>query len=163
RTNLTAPLTSAKKADFVDHDDDHPNNVAPVIFPAGWSKGGDAYLVNDTYDVWRMAPDGSGGTRLTDGVKDGVVHRLLNFPPFSASPEERAYDLSKPLYFSLRGKKTKQSGYALRDADGSVKRLVLADAAYSTLIRADSAPVFAYSRQRYDEPPNLHVGSDIAN
>ncbi len=68
-----------------------------------------------------------------------------------------------PLYFSLRGKKTKQSGYALRSADGSVKRLVLADAGYGALVRADSAPVFAYSRQRYDEPPNLHVGSDIAN
>ena len=112
RTNLTASLTSSKKADFVDHDDDHPNNVPPVIFPAGWTKGGDAYLVNDTYDVWRVALDGSGGTRLTDGAKDGVVHRLVNFAPFTASPEERAYDLSKPLYFSLRGKKTKQSGYA---------------------------------------------------
>jgi len=38
RTNLTASLTSSKKADFVDHDDDHPNNVAPVINPAGWTK-----------------------------------------------------------------------------------------------------------------------------
>ena len=163
RTNLTASLTSSKKADFVDHDDDHPNNVAPVIFPAGWAKGGDAYLVNDTYDVWRIALDGSGGTRLTDGAKDGVVHRLMNFAPFTASAEDRAYDLSKPQYFSLRGKKTKQSGYAVREADGSVKRIILADAAYSALVRADSAPVFAYSRQRYDEPPNLHMGTDIAN
>jgi hypothetical protein len=58
RTNLTTSLTSSKKADFVDHDDDHPNNVAPVINPAGWAKGGNAYLVNDTYDVWRLALDG---------------------------------------------------------------------------------------------------------
>jgi dipeptidyl aminopeptidase/acylaminoacyl peptidase len=163
RTNLTASLTSSRKADFVDHDDDHPNNVPPVIFPAGWAKGGDAYLLNDTYDVWRVALDGSGGTRLTDGAKDGVVHRLINFAPFTASPEERAYDLSKPLYFSVRGKRTKQSGYTLREADGSIHRLVLADAGYGPLTRADSAPVFAYSRQRYDESPSLRVGTDIAN
>jgi dipeptidyl aminopeptidase/acylaminoacyl peptidase len=163
RTNLTANLTSTKKADFVDHDDDHPNNVPPVIFPAGWAKGGDAYLVNDTYDVWRIAADGSGGTRLTDGAKDGVIHRLINLAPFTASPEERAYDLSKSLYVSIRGKRTKQSGYAVRNADGAVNRLVLADAGYGPLGRADSAEVFVYSRQRYDEPPTLRLGADIAN
>jgi dipeptidyl aminopeptidase/acylaminoacyl peptidase len=163
RTNLTASLTSSKKADFVDHEDDHPNNVPPVIFPAGWARGGDAYLLNDTYDVWRVALDGSGGTRLTDGAKDGVIHRLINFAPLTAPAEERAYDLSKPLYFSLRGKKTKQSGYALREADGTTRRLILADAGYGQLTRADSAPVFAYPRQRYDEPPSLRVGTDIAN
>lgn len=162
RTNLTASLTSSKKADFVDHDDDHPNNVPPVIPPAGWAKGGNALLLNDAYDVWRVSLDGSGGTRLTDGAKDGVVHRLINFAPFSASADDRAYDLSKPVYFSLRGKKTKQSGYAVRSPEGTVSRLVLADAGYGALTRADSAPVFAYSRQRYDEPPNLHLGADIA-
>ena len=115
-----------------------------------------------TYDVWRVALDGSGGRRLTEGAKDGVIHRLINFAPFTASAEDRAYDLSKPLYFSIRGKKTKQSGYAVRNADGALNRVILTDAAYGPLTRADSAPVFAYSRQRYDEAPNLHVGSDIA-
>ncbi|MEP6494954.1 MAG: prolyl oligopeptidase family serine peptidase [bacterium] len=162
RTNTTASLTSSKKADFVDHDDDHPNNVRPVLSPAGWAKGGDVLLLNDTYDVWRVKLDGSGGSRLTDGAKDGVVHRLISFVPFTASPEERAYDLTKPLYFSVRGKKTKQSGYAVLDG-GAVKRLILADAGYGALLRADSAPVFAYTRQRYDESPSLHLGTDIAN
>ena len=79
QTNLTAKLTSNKKADFVDHDDDHPNNVAPVINPAGWTKGGDGVFRERTYDVWQLKLDGSGGTRLTDGAKDGVMHRLVNF------------------------------------------------------------------------------------
>jgi dipeptidyl aminopeptidase/acylaminoacyl peptidase len=163
RTNLTATLTSTKKADFVDHGDDHPNNVAPIIAPAGWTKGGDAYLVNDTYDVWRLALDGSGGKRLTDGAKDGVVHRLVNFAPFTAPADERAFDLTQPVYFSLRGKRTKQSGYAvLEPGAAAARRLILADAAYGPLARADSAAVFAFTRQRYDEPPNLHLGGDIA-
>ncbi len=163
RTNLTASLTSTGKADFVNHDDDHPNNVPPVIAPAGWTKAGDAYLLNDTYDVWRVALDGSGGARLTDGAKSGVVHRFINFAPVSAGPQERAFDLAKPVYFSLRGKTTKQGGYARRNANGSVDRLILADAGHGALIRADSAPVFAYSRQRYDEPPTLYLGADVAN
>jgi len=162
KTNLTATLTASKKADFVNHDDDHPNNVAPVINPVGFARGGEAYLVNDTYDVWRIALDGTGGTRLSDGAKDRVVHRLLNFAPGTASPEDRAPDLSKPIYFTLSGKKTKQSGWARRGTDGNVERIVLADAAHGGLSRADSAPVYAYTRQRYDESPSLRMGTDIA-
>jgi dipeptidyl aminopeptidase/acylaminoacyl peptidase len=163
KTNLTATLTAGKQADFVNHDDDHPNNVAPVIDPAGWSKNSDAYFVNDTYDVWKLALDGSGGTRLTDGAKDGVVHRLSNTANSASSAEERAIDLSKPVYVTLRGKKTKQSGYARLNPDGKVERLVLADAGYGALVRADSAPVVAFSRQSYDEPPKLFMGTDVAN
>jgi dipeptidyl aminopeptidase/acylaminoacyl peptidase len=163
RTNLTGVLTASKKADFVDHDDDHPNNVAPVISPAGWSKDGKTYLLNDTHDVWAIALDGSGGEKLTDGAKDGVVHRLVNFAPFNASPAERAFDLGKPQLFTLTGKKTKQSGFARREPSGAVRRLVLADAAYGGLAKADSAAVFAFTRQRYDESPNVYVGADLAS
>jgi dipeptidyl aminopeptidase/acylaminoacyl peptidase len=163
RTNLTAVLTASKKADFVDHDDDHPNNVAPVISPAGWSKDGKTYLLNDTHDVWAIALDGSGGTKLTDGAKDGVVHRLVNFAPFNGPLAERAFDLGKPQLLTLTGKKTKQSGFARREPSGAVRRLVLADAAYGGLAKADSAAVFAFTRQRYDESPNVYVGADLAN
>jgi dipeptidyl aminopeptidase/acylaminoacyl peptidase len=163
RTNLTAVLTAAKKADFVDHDDDHPNNVAPVIFPAGWTRDGNSYLVYDTHDVWQLALDGSGGTKLTDGAKDGVVFRLVSFAPFNASAEERAFDLTKPQYFSLYGRKTKQSGYARRSPAGAIERMAFADARYAGFAKADSAQVFTYTRQRYDESPNVYVGTDLAS
>jgi dipeptidyl aminopeptidase/acylaminoacyl peptidase len=165
RTNLSANV----KADFVDHDDDHPNNVPPIINPAGWDKTGNAYLVNDTYDVWSLKADGSGGTKLTSGAANGVVHRAVNFAAgtgFGApqgSALDRAFDLTKPLYFTIRGKKTKQSGYAVRQANGTVDRIVLADVGHSALVKADSAAVFAYARQNYVTPPTLRVGSDIAN
>jgi predicted peptidase len=169
RTNLSASLTSTGKADFVDKDDDHPNNVPPIIGPAGWDKTGNNYLVNDTYDVWSLKADGSGGTKLTNGAATGVVHRAINFAVgggFGApqgSALDRAFDLTKPLYFTVRGKKTKQSGYAVRNANGNVDRIILADAGHGALVRADSAPVFAYSRQTYVEPPVLRLGTDIAN
>jgi dipeptidyl aminopeptidase/acylaminoacyl peptidase len=162
KTNVTATLTSSKKADFVDHDDDHPNNVAPVIGTAGWTREG-TLLVYDTYDVWQIALDGSGGAKLTDGAKDGVVHRIVNLAPFSAPADERAIDLSKPQLFSIVGKKTKQSGWARRSPSGTMERLVFADAQYSALQKADSATVYAFTRQRYDESPNVYVGSEFSS
>ncbi|MCA0374348.1 MAG: prolyl oligopeptidase family serine peptidase [Gemmatimonadetes bacterium] len=159
QTNLTAPLTRAGKADFVDHDNDHPNPV-PHIFPiAGWAKDG-ALLLNDTHDVWRAPLDGGAPQRLTDGARDGVVHRLVSFTPFSASPTDRAVDLSQPVHLSLFSPRTKASGYA-RLAGGTVERLVFGDASMRGLVRADSAPVYAFVRNRYDESPNVFVGSDL--
>lgn len=160
RTNLTGMLTRGGKVDFVDHDDDHPTDI-PHIFPVvAWSKAGDILLVNDTHDVWRLAVNGSGGTRLTDGARENLVYRVANFAPPGASVSDRAVDLSAPVYFSLTGRRSKQSGYARRAADGSVQRLVLVDAGHSALVKADSANVFAFLRQRYDTSPNIFVGSD---
>ncbi|HEY0930984.1 MAG TPA: prolyl oligopeptidase family serine peptidase [Gemmatimonas sp.] len=163
RTNLTASVTRGGKADFVDHDDDHPTDI-PHIFPiVAWSKAGDALLVNDTHDVWRLATDGSAATRLTNGASERVAHRLVNFAPFNASAADRAVDLSAPQYLALTGRQTKQSGYARLNADGTVQRLLLVDAGHSGFVKADSANVVAFMRQRYDTSPNVFVGTDPAS
>ncbi|HEX7939474.1 MAG TPA: prolyl oligopeptidase family serine peptidase, partial [Gemmatimonadaceae bacterium] len=169
KTNLTATLTSSGKADFVDHEDDHPNNVPPVINPAGWDKTGSTYLAYDTHDLWSLKLDGSGGVKLTDGAKSGIAYRLINWaagPSQFGGPQlsalDRAYDLTKPLYFTLFGLKTKQSGFAVRNTNGTVDRLLLGDARYAMYPKADSAQVFVYTKQRYDTPPSVHMGSDIA-
>lgn len=163
RTNLTASVTRGGKADFVDHDDDHPTDI-PHIFPiVAWSKQGDALLVNDTHDVWRLAADGSAATRLTNGAREQVAHRLVSAAGFNASVVDRAVDLSAPQYFALTGRQTKQSGYARLNADGTVQRLLLIDAGHSGFVRADSANVVAFLRQRYDTSPNVFVGADPAS
>lgn len=166
RTNLTAPLrASTAGLDFVDRDDDHPVDVLPPIGSPSWSKDGTALLVNGEYDVWSLAMDGTGGKRLTDGARDGIVHRVqvIGAPAFGGSAADRAVDLRKPLTFTLYGKRTKQSGYARRAVSGQVQRLLLADASIGGLMKADSVERYAFTRQRFDESPNIFVaGADLA-
>lgn len=163
RTNLTAALTRNDRARFVNPDEDHPTDI-PHIYPiAAWSRRGDALFVNDTYDVWQLALDGSGGTRITAGANEKLVHRLINFASFGGSVVEKAVDPEGTLYFTLNGRLTKQSGYARRTAGAQVERLVLIDAGHSGLTRADSVDVFAFTRQRYDTSPNVFVGRDLTN
>jgi dipeptidyl aminopeptidase/acylaminoacyl peptidase len=154
RTNLTARLTAAG-ASFADPEWDYPHDFPPPSGVAGWTRGDGAVLVYDRYDVWRLAPDGSGGRRLTDGAAERVVHRYAR-----TRDDSEGIDLAKPLYLSLFGERSKRSGYArVARAGGAVERLVFEDARVTRLARADSADVFAFTRERFDDSPDWFVGS----
>ncbi len=160
RTNLTSALR-AKGADFVDHDDDHPSDVASPVGSPVWSKDGSTLLVYSDYDIWALNANGSGGRRLTDGAREGLQHRLVSFVAFNAPPADRAVDLSKSIYLSLYGKRSKQSGYALLKPSGELQRLQLANAAIGSLAKADSADRTIYTRQTFAESPNVFVGDAL--
>jgi dipeptidyl aminopeptidase/acylaminoacyl peptidase len=162
RTNLTARL-AAGRVDFVDREDDHPMDVLPPIGTPFWSKDGNTLLVNGAYDVWALALDGSGGRMLTNGARDGLEYRVVSFAGFGGTAAERAVDLSKPVYLSLYGKRSKKSGYA-RLANGAVTTLTIGDAQYAALAKADSSDTYIYTRQRFDESPNVFMAkSDLAD
>jgi dipeptidyl aminopeptidase/acylaminoacyl peptidase len=158
RTNLTAKVRAAQKADFVDRDDDHPSDVLGPWSSPAWSKDGKTMFAYTEYDVWAIPVDGSGGTRLTNGARDGVQHRLVSLAGFSASAADRAVDRSKPVWIALYGKKTKQSGYAQLMPDGRVNRVIFEKAQVSGLQKADSADRYAFVRQTFEDSPDVFVG-----
>ena len=147
RIELTAP-----GADFADRESDTPTDELPPHGFAGWTADDQAVLLYDKYDIWRVRADGTGAERLTRGAEDSTIYRYVRL-----DREERGIDLSRPLYFSTFGDRSKKSGYSVLSA-GTVKRLVWDDARTSRLMRADSAPVFAYTRERFDDAPDWFVG-----
>jgi dipeptidyl aminopeptidase/acylaminoacyl peptidase len=81
------------------------------------------------------------------------VHRYAR----TARRDDDGIDLAGTVYLSLFGKRTKQSGYA-RLRGGAVERLVLDDASVNRLARADSANVYAFTRERFDDSPDWFAG-----
>lgn len=155
RTNLTANV----KATFADPDWDYPTDFAPSEGFAGWTKGDGAVLVYDTYDIWSLKPDGSGGTRLTDGAAEQLQHRVAN-----VSPSPDGIDTGKPLYLSLTGRRSKKTGYAKLTVGSAPQHLILNDERVIGLARADSADVFLFRREKFDVSPNWYVaGADLTN
>ena len=154
RTATRAVLGTAADAVFENEEYDYPVEALPPYGLAGWTRDDDALLVYDRYDVWRLAPDGSRAERLTHGAPERVVHRVVD-----VHDDEDGFDLSRPLYFSLMGERTKQSGWARLQEDGTVERLLLEDARLARLTRADSADVFAFTRERFDDAPDWFVGN----
>jgi dipeptidyl aminopeptidase/acylaminoacyl peptidase len=149
RTNLSSKV----QAKLDDPDYDYPGDMRPPADFQGWAKDDRALIVADEYDLWSLAPDGSGGRRLTTGAADALVYRWAR----TSRRDDDGIDLAN-MYLSVFGRRTKQSGYArLRGA--AVERLVLDDASMNRLARADSTETLAYTRERYDDSPDWFVGT----
>ena len=68
---------------------------------AGWTKDGKSVLLYDHYDIWQVAPDGSGAKNLTDGY--GRAHDIrLRYVRTEADPRERWIDPAKPLLLQAK-------------------------------------------------------------
>jgi dipeptidyl aminopeptidase/acylaminoacyl peptidase len=157
RTRRKIDLTEKIEGSFADAEYDYPVEQLPPHGMAGWTKGDASVLVYDRYDIWRIAPDGTGGTKLTEGARDSVVHRVVR-----VRDEDDDIDLTKPLYVGLYGDWSKKYGYGRIRPNGKTERLVFADERITRLARADSAEVFAYVREDFDDSPDWFAGSDIA-
>jgi dipeptidyl aminopeptidase/acylaminoacyl peptidase len=159
-TGRTANISGALKAVWTNPDYDTPYRVQrPPAGTGGWLKDDAAVLLYDQHDVWRVAPDGSGGARLTRGAEDAIQYRVVR-----TGDEDRFIDPQTPTYFSAYGRWTKKSGYAraMRGSTSSAatapERLVWADKSVGRLAKAKSADVLLYTVQDFDDSPDVFVG-----
>ena len=154
-TNITADVPTS----FVDVEDDHTVEQKPPFYYAGWTEDDRYVLIYDKYDVWQVDPRGSGGTRLTNGAESEIRYRRIQL-----DPDEEFIDTSQLLYFSTYGEWSKQYGYARLRRGRTPEQLVTLDANVSRLIKAESAEVFAYMVQDFDDSPDYFcAGPDLAN
>jgi len=157
-TRALVNITKGVTASFIDLESDDTAPHKPPFGVAGWTKDDKDVLLYDKYDVWRVAADGSGAKRLTDGAAEKVRHRLVQL-----DPEAEWVDLAKPVYASIYGDLTKKSGYAVIKPGSAAARLVWLDKAVAGLAKTKRAEAYVYSVQDYDDSPDLFVGgADLA-
>ncbi len=157
-TRAVRNITRAAPTSFIDKESDATIRQKPAFGVAGWTKDDASVVLNDRFDLWEIAADGSRATRLTDGAAEQVRHRVLRL-----DPEAEHIDWQKPQYVSLFGLWSKKAGYGriAAAADGAkrtVERLIWLDKTVSGLARAKDADVFDYSIQGHDDSPDLFVG-----
>ena len=101
---------------FANTDYDTPTDVTPPhgFGPGAWLEDDEAVLLYDKHDIWRVAPDGSGGERLTRGAETGITHRVARV---ADDDDEPGLDPDSRPYLTLYNEKTEQRGYA-RFTDG---------------------------------------------
>jgi dipeptidyl aminopeptidase/acylaminoacyl peptidase len=146
RRNITAGLGGT----FANVDFDTPTDVLPPHGRAGWLDDDAGVLLYDEFDVWLVRPDGSGGSRLTRGIEDSTIHRVVTL-----QSGRRTVDPRQPLLYSLRGLWTEQRGFARGTVGRPAERLLLRDRSYWFVTKADSADVLVWREESRQHAPEL--------
>lgn len=164
RRNLTGKL----KTHFTNQQDDSLAVEKSPFSSGQWLADSSAVLLYDRFNIWRIAPDGSAASRLTDGDADMVRHRLSRAN--MGAKDDGLLDPDKEVYIALYGDRSKKSGYARMRLDGTsktgkprVERLIWEDRAVHSLIKPEeNDEVYLFKREAADDSPDLFVaGPDL--
>ena len=152
-TNLTASI----KSQFFNEENDTPQTPGSYGL-AGWTKDDHDVLIYDRYDIWQVAPDGSGSRNLTDGVgrKEKTALRYVRL-----DPKERSIDPDKPMLLQAENEDTRDTGF-FRDkvnSDALPQKLLMASKDFGTPTKAKDADVLMLTASRFDQFPDLWVSS----
>ena len=158
-TGANNRIDASAKRSFVDADDDHPYE-RPTYGVAGWSKDGKSVLLNDRFDIWQLALDGSKAVNITGGAgeADQIQFRLarLDAPRGrgAASEDDDGVDLSKPLLLSGYGEWTKKSGYWRVVPGKRPTQLIWDDKSIGQAIESDNGETIIFTQQSFTEFPD---------
>ena len=153
--NLTATIPFA----VYDEIHDRPFKANPYG-TAGWTQDDEAFLVYDRHDLWSVDPSGS---RQPVNVTDGFGRdNNLRFRYVSLDPDETALDPNAPLLLSVFNYTTKTAGF-YRDRinrSNAPEKILMADARFSSLEKAKHANTLLFTRESFQEFPDLQT-SDL--
>ncbi|MEK6320626.1 MAG: prolyl oligopeptidase family serine peptidase [Acidobacteriota bacterium] len=138
--------------------EDHDSPSTPPSYGSGGWTADDKYVVlYDKYDIWQVAPDGSGAKSLTDGAgrKEKIQFRYVKL-----DPQEKGIDPAKPLLLRAENEWTRDSGfYRDRINGGMPERLIMAAKSFSAPSKAKDADVYVLASSTFNEFPDLLVAS----
>lgn len=150
----TTNLTEGMDVAFHDVDHDYPS-PPPGYGIGGWTEGDGAVLIHDKYDLWQLPTDGGDPVNLTAGRgrSEGRIYRVME-----VDPELDAYGEGDRIYLRSFHEADKSFGFhAVRADRPGVEPLLEGDARFDLVAKAREADRLLYTRQRYDEFPDLWV------
>ena len=154
--NLTADLGVA----FFDEEDDHPAEPPAYGF-GGWLEDGQSVLLYDRYDIWKIPTGRGSAIKLTNGTgrKKGLTFRLNRL-----DPEETFIKKGQKLLLSAYDNQEKSTSFYTADPSLSgVEAKLEGSKTFLFLAAAKKADVILFSRESYDEFPNVWAsGLDFA-
>lgn len=145
-------MTAAIKVPLYDEEHDTPSNPSPYGIMA-WHAEDSFVYVYDRYDVWKVDPTlKKTPVRIVAGREQKNVYRYLK-----VNPEERFIAPNQTLYFRVQNRDTKVANIFFVTPSGKKARWLtpFRNYQYAFLAKAKDANAFIYTRENYQESPNL--------
>ncbi len=150
----TRNLTEDIEVPFYNEDHDYPSKV-PGYGVAGWLENEKAVLIYDKYDIWKFPTREKTAENLTEGFgrKNDYTFRIIKL-----DPEKECFAGDEELLLSAYHNHEKHWGfYRAQINETGVKRLLEEKKKFSFLAKAEEAEVILYTRESYNEFPDLWV------
>ena len=147
-------LTESLNVPFANEDNDYPQ-AAPGYGVAGWLQGDEAVLLYDKYDLWSFPTDRSKPVKLTGGRDEEMTFRIVK-----TDPDQEALDPDQEVLLSSYHNKAKTYGfYTTSLTKGKPTKRIAEDKRFRFVQKAKNADVYLYTRESYNEFPDLWVSN----
>ncbi len=154
--STTANLTKNFGVSFADEENDTPSPPRSYGF-SGWLEGDSAILLYDRYDVWIVPTNGRSPVMLTDG--EGRKNRLT-FRIQRMKKESLFFRKGETLLLTAYHNKKKFTAiYEATIGKPGLRRLADGEKKFSFVAKAANAPLLLFTRESYDEFPDLRVAT----
>jgi dipeptidyl aminopeptidase/acylaminoacyl peptidase len=154
QSGKTSNLTDRLDVPFYDEDHDYPQ-MAPSYGTAGWGKDDEFVLIYDKYDIWQFSTDLDEVKNITGGSgrQTERTFRILRL-----DRDRRFFEKGEKLLLSSYHNKRKNHGfYSCELGKGQVTRLLEENKKFQFLAKAKNAGVLMYTRESFEEFPDLWV------
>jgi dipeptidyl aminopeptidase/acylaminoacyl peptidase len=122
---------------------------------AGWTKDDKSIIIYDRYDIWEFNPENATSTRLTQGRENKMVYRYAKL-----DSDQRFIDTSKNWLLTTFNETSKNSGYyEYHYGNKTGNQLVDGPFRYSTPRKAKYSDTVLFTRQSFEEFPNLRISN----
>jgi dipeptidyl aminopeptidase/acylaminoacyl peptidase len=166
-TGKTVNLTKDLGVSFADEDNDSPDDPNSYGI-GGWTAGDQKLWLYDKYDIWSMNADGTQPTKITNGREQKITFRYNDWKERKSRFSPTVLDEKKPFILTAFNHNNKENGfYSLTLQTGKkapkepFKLITWSKNAYGNISEAKDAKVYIYTKERYEESPNLYVSKDF--
>lgn len=134
---------------------------APSYGFGGWSLGDQSVLLYDEYDIWKFSVDGSQIERLTKGLENDIVFRLIPYKNIQKEKIEHrtttmgSYDLNGTLLFSARASDYSRNGFFVWEKGKGTKELHYTAKNTKNILKAEGKNTYVWTEEDYNTPVQL--------
>jgi dipeptidyl aminopeptidase/acylaminoacyl peptidase len=150
-------LTEELDVPFYNEDHDYPYPT-PGYDVAGWTQGDNSVLIYDKYDLWKFSTANSEATNITEDGRDREIsYRIQEFDNDREAFREDEELLVRGYY----DHKKYYGFYTLHLDEQGTEQELETEHKYNFITKPKESDRIFYSREKYDEYPNVWVADRI--
>ncbi len=153
QSGVYSNLTENLSVPFYNEDHDYPIQASGYGL-GGWIEGDEAVLIYDKYDIWKFPTDGGKAVNISrDGRDRQIRYRIERLDPDKLRLGSKEELLLRGYY----DRKKTYGFYTVKVNRQGTSRRLEEDKKFDFIAAAEDSDRIIYSRESYDEYPNLWV------